>query len=115
MLRILKSNLNTLRKQSSFYFAQKIGVPKETFANEKRISVSPEGVTKLKKLGYDVIVEKNGGVESDFTNESYEASGAIITNNPYDCDILLKVRAPNKEEIKKLKPNTTLISFLNPG
>jgi len=104
-----------LHAHNSFFFSTKIGIPKETFTNEKRVSVSPEGVSKLKKLGYDVLVEKDCGVDSDFTNALYEKNGAQITDDPYVADVILKVRAPNEKEIKKIKKNSSLISFLWPG
>lgn len=41
-----------------------IGVPKEIIKGENRVSVSPEGVQKLVKMGYKVNVEKDAGVNS---------------------------------------------------
>jgi NAD/NADP transhydrogenase alpha subunit len=115
MLKLLKCNFRSLHAQNSFFFSTKIGVPKETFQNEKRVSVSPEGVSKLTKLGYEVLVEKDSGAEANFTNAMYEKSGAKITTNPYDADVILKVRPPSTAEVKKLKKNSSLLSFLWPS
>lgn len=52
MKKLLKFNFRTLHSNNSYFFSKTIGVPKETFPNEKRVSISPEGVSKLTKLGY---------------------------------------------------------------
>ena len=39
-----------------------IGVPKETFAGEKRVATVPEVVVKLVKLGFAVAVESSAGM-----------------------------------------------------
>lgn len=36
----------------SFAFSQTVGVPRERFPDERRVAVSPEGVEKLRKMGY---------------------------------------------------------------
>ena len=65
-------------------------------------------------MGYEVLVEKDAGINSEFTNEMYEKNGAKITDKKsiYDSDLLLKVRPPSIEEVSQFKKNQTLISFL---
>lgn len=55
-----------------FGFSKIVGIPKESYKGEKRVAVSPEGVKKLIKLGYQVKVQKDCGENADFTNEMYE-------------------------------------------
>lgn len=77
-----------------------IGVPKETFLNEKRVAITPAVTQTLVKKGFKVIVEENAGVLAKFPNSQYEESGATITEqkNLYSSsDILLKVRPPSIE------------------
>ena len=45
-----------------------IGVLKEVLLNENRVSISPDVVVKLTKIGYSVQVEKDAGLKSNFTN-----------------------------------------------
>ncbi|WP_396431024.1 hypothetical protein, partial [Limnohabitans sp.] len=40
----------------------RIGVPREIFPGEKRVATVPDVVTKLVKLGFDVVVEQGAGV-----------------------------------------------------
>lgn len=101
-----------------------VGVPKETFQNEKRVAITPDNVALLKKKGFkSVFVEKNAGQGAKFSDAQYEAAGAKIvdTKAVYQSDIVLKVRPPGQHpelgehEANILKEKSTLISFLYPA
>jgi NAD(P) transhydrogenase len=94
-----------------------IGVPKETFTNERRVALIPATVQALAKKGITVNIEENAGSEAKFTNDMYAASGGNITNSKavYDSDIVLKVRGPSNEEVNLFRDQGTLISFLYPA
>lgn len=94
-----------------------IGVPKETFLNEKRVAVSPAGVKILVKQGFNVNIEKNAGSESKFPDAEYTAAGANVMDKDkiYKSDIILKLRGPSEKEVDLLKNKSTLISFLYPA
>lgn len=94
-----------------------LGIPKETFLNEKRVAITPAVVTTLTKKGFNINVEDGAGVESKFRNIDYEASGAKIVdkNSAYASDIVLKVRQPSLQEAGLFKDGVTLYSFLYPG
>ncbi|KAI0197208.1 NAD(P) transhydrogenase [Xylaria flabelliformis] len=96
-----------------------VGVPRETFANERRVAISPQNVALLKKKGFGkVIVERGAGIEADFLDEAYEKAGATIVEPGAvwgAADIVLKVRGPNLAEIDRMKEGATLISFLQPA
>src|SRR6187455_3328327 len=83
--------------------SQVIGVPRETFAGEKRVATVPEVVEKLIKLGFKVRVETGAGAAANFTDDTYEAAGAQIAGSAAELlagsDIVFKVRAPSPEEI----------------
>lgn len=100
-----------------------IGVPKETAKGEKRVALVPETVAKLKKIGYDIVVEKGAGVESGFPDAEYEKEGARIeadTVQVYQsADIILKVERPldhpsGKHELEMLKKDSVYIGFYFP-
>ena len=94
-----------------------IGVPKESFPNERRVAVTPAVVQTLTKAGFNVLVEEGAGSEAKFSNADYESSGASIKsrNDVFSSDIVLKVRSPSMDEIKLLKEKANLISFLYPA
>ena len=94
-----------------------IGVPKESFPNERRVALSPAVVQTLTKAGFNVLVEDGAGAEAKFSNAEYESSGASIKNRNevFGSDIVLKVRIPSIEEIQLLKEKANLVSFLYPA
>ena len=56
-----------------------IGIPKETFAGEKRVASVPEVVVKLVKLGFAVAVESSAGEAAHFSDDDYRAAGAEVS------------------------------------
>ncbi len=96
-----------------------IGVPRETFAGEKRVATVPEVVEKLIKLGFEVCVETGAGAAANFDDDAYRAAGARVAGSQAElfaaADMVFKVRAPTAAEIALLKPGTTLISFVWPA
>ncbi|KAJ2973597.1 hypothetical protein NUW58_g8897 [Xylaria curta] len=114
------TSYSTVVEPSSVPYANlTVGVPRETFAGERRVAISPQNVALLKKKGFaKVIVERGAGVEADFPDEAYEKAGAEIVGPGAvwgAADIVLKVRGPNVTEIDRLKEGATIISFLQPA
>eukprot|EP01095_Lingulamoeba_sp_RSL-Kostka_P006586 TRINITY_DN2072_c1_g1_i2.p1 TRINITY_DN2072_c1_g1~~TRINITY_DN2072_c1_g1_i2.p1 ORF type:complete len:1081 (-),score=550.07 TRINITY_DN2072_c1_g1_i2:176-3418(-) len=99
------------------YSEMTIGVPKETFENEKRVGQTPANVENLVKKGFNVVVEKDAGVNSKLTNEAYEKAGAKLVSKEeaWKADIVCKVRPPAIEEANMMKEGSRLISFLYPA
>ena len=96
--------------------SQLIGVPRESFAGEKRVATVPEVVEKLVKLGFRVAVESGAGDAANFSDDTYRAAGAEVVADVWDkADILFKVRAPSAEEVGRLRAGQTLISFIWPA
>ena len=98
---------------------QVIGVPKEIFPGEKRVATVPEVVTKLRKLGFSVIVQSGAGDAANFDDEAYRASGAEVVPNAAElwagADIVFKVRPPSAAEVGMLREGGTLIGFVWPA
>lgn len=60
------------------YSVLSVGVPKETFAGEKRVALTPQGVATLLKEGFkQVLVESGAGAAAEFTDDAYRAAGKI--------------------------------------
>ena len=75
-----------------------IGVPKETFLNERRVAITPAVTQAFVKKGFNVIVEENAGLAAKFPNDQYAAAGAKLSDAKKvysSADILLKVRSPD--------------------
>ena len=95
----------------------RIGVPKERLAQETRAAATPKTVEQLLKLGFSVAVESGAGKLASFEDEAFAEAGAeIVTGDEvWQSDVILKVNAPNDDEIALLNPGTTLISFIWPA
>ncbi|OTA15696.1 NAD transhydrogenase subunit alpha [Xenorhabdus vietnamensis] len=94
-----------------------IGVPKERLSNEARVAATPSTVAQLCKLGFNVTVETGAGQLASFDNMAYQKTGADIAerHQVWQADIILKVNAPEYDEIALMKEGTTLISFIWPA
>ncbi len=55
-----------------------LGVPKESFAGEKRVATTPAVVAKYVKQGLRVVVEKGAGEGSSIADAQYIAAGAKV-------------------------------------
>src|SRR6185436_6373375 len=96
-----------------------IGVPRETFAGEKRVATVPEVVERLIKLGFRVAVQSGAGDAANFSDDAYRAAGAEIADSATAlwaaADIVFKVRAPTDREVALLREGATLVSFIWPA
>ncbi|ELY7489318.1 Re/Si-specific NAD(P)(+) transhydrogenase subunit alpha [Cronobacter turicensis] len=95
----------------------RIGVPKERVALETRVAATPKTVEQLLKLGFSVAVERDAGKLASFDDDAFIAAGASVveTVEVWESDVILKVNAPQDDEIERLRPGTTLISFIWPA
>lgn len=94
----------------------RIGVPKETWAGETRVAVTPETAKKLKAQGHEVQVESGAGLAASVTDEAYAAVGATIVDaaTALGAELVLKVRSPQAHELPQMKPGAGLVGMLNP-
>ena len=96
----------------------KVAVPKEIHPDETRVALSPETAKKLCALRLDVVVERGAGVCAGFTDADYEAGGARLAGDRTallaDADLVLKVRAPDADELSAMRRGTALVGMLAP-
>ena len=94
----------------------RIGIPAETRLGETRVAATPETVKKLVAAKHELVVQAGAGISSSVTDEAYAAAGAQIGSaaDAFGADMVLKVRAPNPEELGLLRPGTVVIGMLNP-
>ena len=102
-----------------------IGIPKEVYPGEDRVSTTPDTALLLQKLGYDIIIESGAGVGAKFTDDTYREANVEIVADARElyesADIILKVRPPQNNgsehdnEADLLRTGQTLISFFQPA
>ena len=94
----------------------RVSVPKETKPYEKRVALSPDVVKSLIKAGFECQVEAGAGENSYFADALYEKAGATIIKDKAqlykDADVVLKVNAPQSDEVRGMKEGAVLISFM---
>jgi len=97
----------------------KIGTPKEVFAGEARVAMTPDSATQLQKLGHECLIEAGAGERAGFLDEAYRAAGVTVVEGAdalwQQADIIAKVRPPSEEEAARLTSGKTLISFFYPA
>lgn len=94
-----------------------IGVPKEIKNNEYRIGMTPAGVRELVQRGHTVLVQSNGGYEIGLHDDRYQAAGATLVAEPEAiyrrADLIVKVKEPQPNECKMLRPGQTVFTYLH--
>src|SRR4051794_34620129 len=93
----------------------KVAIPRETVFGERRVAATPQTCTRIDKLGYDVLVESNAGEAASFVDAAYIEAGVKIVDAATlwrEADVVLKVRAPDFDEIARMREGATLISFI---
>ncbi|GER60528.1 alanine dehydrogenase [Patiriisocius marinus] len=103
--------LEVAKKRGDLY----IGLPKETYFQEKRICLTPDAVAAVVANGHKVLLESGAGEEAGFSDKNYSDAGAQITNDTkkvFGCPMILKVEPPTMDELEMMNPKTVLISAL---
>jgi len=90
-------------------------VPKESRVGEKRVAAAPATISKLIKLGFEVVIESDAGLNALFTNANYEEAGAKITtdisNSVKNADVVASVGTIAPNLAASLKPGAVCLSF----
>ena len=96
----------------------KIGVPTETAEGERRVALVPEVVRKLMSTeGVQVVVQRGAGTGALIPDEAFQEAGAELSDDaaaPLGADVVVKIAAPDADQISALGPQSTLIGFLGP-
>ncbi len=94
----------------------KIGVPKEIKANENRVALIPASVEILRGHRHSVLVEKNAGLASGFTDEDYKKAGAeivSIASSIYEADMIVKVKEPLPQEYDLIREGQIVFTYFH--
>ncbi|MGF3065997.1 alanine dehydrogenase [Facklamia sp. P12945] len=94
----------------------KIGVPRELKANEDRVGLTPNNIKELVSAGNEIIVEKEAGLGSGFTDHEYIDAGASIVETAaevWKAEMVIKVKEPVKEEYDYFYEGLILFTYLH--
>jgi len=94
-----------------------VGILKEIKTEEYRVSMTPAGVEVMKQNGHALLVEKNAGKGSGFTDGSYTRSGAEIIDSPdkiYErSDMVMHVKEPMPSEYELIRKDQIVFTYLH--
>ncbi len=94
-----------------------VGVPKEIKKQERRVAITPAGVTAFVSHGHTVLLEKGAGLGSAIPDEQYQAAGAKLISDPAliwnESDMILKVKEPLPEEYAMLREGQIIFTYLH--
>ena len=94
----------------------RVGVPTEIKEMENRIGATPAGVAELVRNGHQVLVEKNGGEGSGFSNTEYDEAGASMVDTAAEvwaCEMVYKVKEPLTAEYDFFREDLLLFTYLH--
>ncbi len=91
----------------------KVGVPKETAVNERRVALTPDVTARLVKAGVPVQIEPGAGTAASFADEAYRAAGATLGTGA--TDVVLKVQPPAAEEVARYAEGTVVVALFQPS
>jgi alanine dehydrogenase len=94
-----------------------VGILKEIKAEENRVCMSPGGVEFMRQRGHQILVEKNAGKASGFTNATYKKAGAEVVDSSRDiykrAQMIMRVKEPQPSELKYLRKGQIYFSYLH--
>lgn len=92
----------------------KVGIPRETAEGERRVAIEPSVVTKLTKLGVEVLIEKGAGDTAFFGDDKFQDVSFVNTAKELaeQADIIMKVSTPSVAEVETLKDGSVLIATM---
>ncbi len=81
--------------------------------SEPRVSIVPNSIPKLVKMGFEVVIESDAGLKSGYSNSEYESKGGVIVSaeEALNSDIVTSVEIP---DYKKMKSGSMLACIADP-
>lgn len=93
-----------------------IGLVKEIKNNEFRVGLTPGDVAVYVQAGHEVVVEREAGINSGFSDEEYLAAGGRIeadTAAVWAADMVVKVKEPVAGEYQFFRDGQILYTYLH--
>lgn len=92
------------------------GILRET-GNENRVAVLPGEVVLLRKMGVDVMVERNAGIKAFSSDNDYINAGAVVVDRKEilaKAGIILTVNPPLEDKITDFHAGQVIFTVLSP-
>jgi alanine dehydrogenase len=92
-----------------------IGVPSEIKRDERRVALTPDGVSELVAQGMEVRVQAGAGQGAGISDDSFAAAGARLVSQEeaWGAHLVVKVKEPQPEEFPFLRADLVLFTYLH--
>jgi alanine dehydrogenase len=92
-----------------------IGVPREIKRDERRVALTPDGVSELVAQGMEVRVQAGAGLGAGISDDSFAAAGARLVGQEeaWGAHLVVKVKEPQPEEFPFLRADLVLFTYLH--
>lgn len=94
-----------------------VGILKEIKVAENRVCMTPAGVEVMIHNNHQVLVEKNAGAGSGFSNEAYTKAGARLVDTAAEIykksDMVMHVKEPQPQEYSLIRKNQIVFTYLH--
>jgi alanine dehydrogenase len=94
-----------------------VGVLKEIKAEENRVSMTPAGVEIMRHNGHSVLVEKDAGKGSGFSDDDYASAGAKIVESAQEIyqrsEMVMHVKEPMPSEYGLIREDQIIFTYLH--
>ncbi len=94
-----------------------VGCLREIKDNENRVALTPSGAKELVRRGHEVLMEKDAGAGSAFSDQEYRDAGAEVVTGPGRiCEragLILKIKEPLKGERGYFRKGQILFTYFH--
>ena len=96
-----------------------IGILKEIKVAENRVCMTPAGVEVMTQHKHQVLVEKNAGLGSGFSDQDYRQAGAMIIDTAAEifarAEMVMHVKEPQPQEYPLIREGPDRLHLPAPG
>jgi H+-translocating NAD(P) transhydrogenase subunit alpha len=106
-----------VRLSSHEVTSMKVAVLRETAPGERRVSLVPEAVTKLRAADLEVLVESGAGGGAWLSDDAFTEAGASIATRreiEQSADVIVMVGRPDEEAIAGFRQGQAVLGMLAP-
>lgn len=94
-----------------------IGIPREIKPEEKRVSVTPEGVKLFLSHGHKILIEQKAGEGCGIPDSAYSNAGGTLKDSSAaiwaEADMVIKVKEPLPAESSRMREKQIVFTFLH--
>lgn len=115
-----ESSYETQAQQQPVFFTSKkliVGLLKEKSKDERRVALTPQDVELIVRSGFIVLVEKDAGLDANYSDFDYSEVGAKIVESSEHVlkksHIICKIAPLEESEVNLINSDSIVISALN--